>query len=1051
MVAPYPKVDPRRASALQGELAAMARTLVPGWRGTQGEGDAGWALLQIAARLSEHVTRRLDETARRDALAFFSLLDIPPPAARAAEAPVVFALAEKRTTAVIAPERTQLTASARDEELVFETTSAATLTPARLDRVITVDGQADRIEEAPRAVLSLAPPSGAPTTFTAVTFADAGSTTLQLTPSLGLEPEDLLRIGEAAYRVKEAGKNGLIELHEPLENALPAAATVTKITRLESFTLRDRQEHVVFVGHKELLKLDGLAIITLNLEPPGLARALAQLDLAFELWGTGESEKEPGWQELVRLSAAGGKLRLAKAWTGTVDETELGEHKNRFLRLRLRSPITGAAAPVSPLSTLTLGVQSLQPKPEDMPNEGAFGITAAVHNGSPLPLTGAFLPFGPEPQRFDVFAFAAPEMLSKRGATATVTVTLLDGSVAALAIGAGLSEAEGIAVAIGTNGELRTLRFGADRLGTDLLGHPTLAESSVGSAVPDAEPTSLRLAPGPNLATLTVNADGLVRHLVVATDLAGRIWSIALRRLADGSIKRAEPWQLLEDVQPNRPPPRNLLLLPLASPSGSAVAFALVQRDDGMRISRVRKDGAQQGAWRLLRAAAAGQEPELGSATQVVPVRAAQWPALRPEIVVLDEAGTFFHGVIDEPANEVVWAQVGAVGGGSNAVRPAAAVLTDDTDDRLLTQGADPAGRLLTLVDGSIESNPAVLDAFTVVPGTRIELAPHPDPAADRFPIVMAFGTAGDAGASILLYHRPFAPELLETPLVAPLLAEGNGQARSLVGGLIVAEGAPRAVFAGEQETAAQRVVSGRAVTFDLHDALIFDPGTVPGASSAPGFVALDPGPDASIIELGAPVIEAGTMKVYAAASGTLSPDQPYSFFPSLGDAFNGELEEDGGELRLRLDAADSSTVAGTLLLLHRAGEQLSVKVADRTAANGESFATFESDVTMQAGEVSYLPHLAAADRVVAADDLQTFLEITAGVAEWPETSAALRFGQDIDPATQTVRAASAPGASPWVLVSEAWSSAPADGAAALLVSQAATAWQIDDFTVPFN
>ena len=74
----------------------------------------------------------------------------------------MFTLAAKRTSAVTAPERTQLTASAAGgEELVFETTSAAILTPARLDWVVTVDGRTDRIESAPPGFASLTPPSGA--------------------------------------------------------------------------------------------------------------------------------------------------------------------------------------------------------------------------------------------------------------------------------------------------------------------------------------------------------------------------------------------------------------------------------------------------------------------------------------------------------------------------------------------------------------------------------------------------------------------------------------------------------------------------------------------------------------------------------------------------------------------------------------------------------------------------------------------------------------------------------------------------------------------------
>ena len=80
MVAPFPSVDERRARELFAELEYMARAFLPGWSGATAEGDAGHALLQIAARLGEQVTYRLDKTPRRDTIAFFDALDIPPQA-----------------------------------------------------------------------------------------------------------------------------------------------------------------------------------------------------------------------------------------------------------------------------------------------------------------------------------------------------------------------------------------------------------------------------------------------------------------------------------------------------------------------------------------------------------------------------------------------------------------------------------------------------------------------------------------------------------------------------------------------------------------------------------------------------------------------------------------------------------------------------------------------------------------------------------------------------------------------------------------------------------
>src|SRR3954466_13960399 len=133
-------LPPRRARAMRDALAAMARTLVPGGIPEGEGGEVGWAMIEIAARLAEHSSRRLDQTPLRDKLAFLEMLDIAAAPPRAASVPVVFSLAEKRDEPVFAPARVRLAAEGEDgEEISFETRDAIALTPARLIRLIAAD------------------------------------------------------------------------------------------------------------------------------------------------------------------------------------------------------------------------------------------------------------------------------------------------------------------------------------------------------------------------------------------------------------------------------------------------------------------------------------------------------------------------------------------------------------------------------------------------------------------------------------------------------------------------------------------------------------------------------------------------------------------------------------------------------------------------------------------------------------------------------------------------------------------------------------------------
>src|SRR5262245_39694580 len=203
MVAPYPETDARGVKELRDDLTREVVALVPELSYPPRDGEFGHAFYELALRMAAQVTTRLDKTAQRDALAFFDALDIPPMAPRAAEAPLVFTLAEKKEEPVVVAKGTQVGADADGDEVVFETLHELTVTPARLEHLAAVDVDKDTIEEAPANVRSTEPPAGPFPIYRLATFADAGSTTIQLAPVVGLEEGDLIRIGDdgQAYRI----------------------------------------------------------------------------------------------------------------------------------------------------------------------------------------------------------------------------------------------------------------------------------------------------------------------------------------------------------------------------------------------------------------------------------------------------------------------------------------------------------------------------------------------------------------------------------------------------------------------------------------------------------------------------------------------------------------------------------------------------------------------------------------------------------------------------------------------------------------------------------
>ena len=167
-----------------------------------------------------------------------------------------------------------------------------------------------------------------------------------------------------------------------------------------------------------------------------------------------------------------------------------------------------------------------------VPAEGSRTIARAFYNGTPLSTAGRFFPFGPEPLRFDAFALAAPEALSKKGATATVDITMVDSSLATLEIAAVADPATVRGYGVGRNGDLQALAFRPDGgLRWNVL------------QAADSDGKRLLLASAAAVETATAGVD-----LVVAAAKDGKLYTARIRRSGGQEVPTADgAWQKLPD------------------------------------------------------------------------------------------------------------------------------------------------------------------------------------------------------------------------------------------------------------------------------------------------------------------------------------------------------------------------------------------------------------------------------------------------------------------------------------------------------------------------
>jgi hypothetical protein len=1030
MTVRLPSSDVRRAAALRAELDRAGSAMVPGWGVAMAPDSFGRALREIAARFAEETSSRLDRTAERDTLAFFDTLDIPPPAPQAATATLVFVTEEARTTATSAPLRVQVGATVENQDVIFETTRALEVSPARIAEVVAVDPDTDHIERAPGRVLATERPPNPVGGRLLVTAASAGSRIVQVDPAIGLEPGDQLRIPiqGTAYRIESVSQD-LVTLVDPLAAAVPAGTPFQKIEALEAFTLRDLQQHACYVGHMSLLNLEGPARIELVLTPSGLAARLAGLDLRYSLWGTKDGEDEPAWQALELVGGSATTLTVRKRWEGSVDELKLDGRKSRWLRVEYPQPITtvgvGAQADrvrLTVQSEAPAAAATSTPPPEPI---GSRTITNAFHNAAPLAVTDRFLPFGLTPARFDIFAFAAPEALSKPGARVDLDIRVADASLLALVVplNAQSSSAGTLAYGIGANGLLHsvTISTGADvrwRVLPNLVasdGAPVVLDGSAGLL-------ALRLAAG------------FAVDILVARDRAGQLWygAVLAGMLVFG------PWRQVPDGDV---PIGDLVLVPSVG-SRTSTPACLLRVDGGqLRTFGFGTIGQPAAAWDTVqRLGAIG--PNLDQPMALAPVHGATsvgTALIETDVVLAAEDGAAWLGRISAtPAGlAVAWRRLSSTGARAD-VRPAATLdPRPNGQTQLWVAWADVdngiAGWLGTPDGVSGDLRDAGTGGFDAAPGSSLRVAAQPWAPSTIQPLTTAVAGDNQGNRSILVWFDEGSAE--EASLPADATDRPPTDLVIVEPPVSLVPERPLLVLPATGEAlvaAALDQLPATPLTYTLHDGL-----AIKGVADASHYVELNGGAGRRIVPLSSPAeIVQDDDRVYEVTGG-VAVGETFQFLRRLGSS----LQNLNGDVvamdMLRLDSLDHVTNTGRHLII---GGRTFEVIAIDTSVPGQKTATLDEPLTDPVGStVPYTPvRRQGTGGTVTAGDVQTLVHLSDVVA----AGLTIRF-DDGTPSLHPRRPTDLVAEGRWWRVAQAWTTAPTLGTAAVLGSSTIGSWTV--------
>jgi len=682
MVDLHPDKKPRKASELFSELKAVSSVVLPEWNGVQQKGEFGYALLKVLAMLSEQTSIGLAKTPLRDAIAFYNYLDVPPQAPQPAIAPLAFLLSDKQVDPVFAPAGTQIGAATEDNELIYETTSALQLLPGQLDFLAAVDTIEDRIEIAPQKFLEFQPTIFEVSEFNVPTLTNKGAIKLQVEPEEGLEEGDYIQFTDnpdhtAVYRLG-AGKDGLFELIDPLEQQVVANSRIRRVTDFEAFALRNRQRHEFYLGHNEFLNLEQPSQITVIFEPADVAEQLSG-NIKWALYGTRvidlDGNEKTDWHPIIAEPAANGSIVLKKNWAGSVDEVKVNGQKNRWLRAwhdkailkpELTTPTQTIKFKVKSLSSLeinsSLGIDlnicciSEQEETNNLEFVDTTlpvvdkSISQAFHNNLSLPLTTRFFPFGPEPQRFDIFALAAPEALSKKGAIVSIDVALSAASIASFTVGLSVKgEGPRRIYAIGNNGQLQILNFETKTLTPEWreIGSPssdnlTSDSESVSSDQLVLDPTFAPKARQYSYGGQTVN------DIVIAMDRNGRLWFLKLEWYGSNNenLKKVE-WKEVVATKENVIDSTDPYSLNVFGNTVTLIALVGKELQYFQLISGIFSNHG--GEWRKVEFDEGQESPELDENSIIIIIKSTTWPDIPLYTVqTISLPGQVEFNVVDE-------------------------------------------------------------------------------------------------------------------------------------------------------------------------------------------------------------------------------------------------------------------------------------------------------------------------------------------------------------------------------------------------------------------
>ncbi|KST62195.1 putative baseplate assembly protein [Mastigocoleus testarum] len=418
-----PKINTIKFANILQEIRNLIPYYTPEWL-VADDNTPDSALLKIFAHMITGTLEQLNQVPEKNFIAFLDILGVQLLPAQQSRVPVTFYLSQGTVKTILIPAKTSVSAQSAQggDSINFETERNILATPAQLVDAYSFKKMEDSVFSIPPYFLAKGRLN--PVSTKLISNVREGDTSLFLENTLEIKPGDILefqKFSNNEYVEVDNISGKKVTLKDKLINSYRTINTrVEKVINFELFTGKNKQEHILYLGHLDIFNIT--ASVRVTLEISNAPEQLVNSEFVqWEYWGESQETKILGWYSFDDYEIVDNNITFIKNNNDEIKEKEVNKVKSRWIRCVIIDSTESESLEINKLDTIEIDTIKVTATPLEISDTTAgVPLNKAFYNDVPIDASQEFYPFGKQPRQLDTFYFANQEAFSKKGVTLTL-------------------------------------------------------------------------------------------------------------------------------------------------------------------------------------------------------------------------------------------------------------------------------------------------------------------------------------------------------------------------------------------------------------------------------------------------------------------------------------------------------------------------------------------------------------------------------------------------------------------------------------------------------